>query len=146
MIRAESAAGDKYSAFDMGYGRILERVRRLKVSKKYIRDAASPSLHEAAAKDFQNIDITPASAETIEAVAAGESPVNHADESDQYNPVVIRTKEFAGERMTVDQAVDRMELVGHDFFLFIDAENDRSSVVYRRKGWNYGVISLTDEE
>ena len=35
-----------------------------------------------------------------------------------------------------------MELVGHDFFLFIDAETDRPSVVYRRKGWDYGVIGL----
>ena len=35
-----------------------------------------------------------------------------------------------------------MELVGHDFFLFIDARSDHPSVVYRRKGWDYGVISL----
>ena len=45
--------------------------------------------------------------------------------------------------MTVEEAVDRMELVGHDFFLFIDARTDHPSVVYRRKGWDYGVISLT---
>ena len=44
--------------------------------------------------------------------------------------------------MTVEEAVDRMELVGHDFFLFIDARSDHPSVVYRRKGWDYGVISL----
>jgi hypothetical protein len=35
-----------------------------------------------------------------------------------------------------------MELVGHDFFLFVDAESTNPSVVYRRKGWDYGVISL----
>ncbi len=46
--------------------------------------------------------------------------------------------------MTSVDAVDRMELVGHDFFLFIDAATDRPSVVYRRKGWDYGVISLDD--
>jgi hypothetical protein len=44
--------------------------------------------------------------------------------------------------MTVDDALDRMELVGHDFYLFVDAETDRPSVVYRRKGWDYGVIGL----
>ena len=44
--------------------------------------------------------------------------------------------------MTVEEAVDRMELVGHDFFLFIDARSDHPSVVYRRKGWDYGVIAL----
>ena len=46
--------------------------------------------------------------------------------------------------MTVEDAVDHMELVGHDFFLFIDSETDRPSVVYRRKGWDYGVIGLDD--
>ena len=44
--------------------------------------------------------------------------------------------------MTVDDALYYMELVGHDFYLFIDAETDRPSVVYRRKGWDYGVIGL----
>ena len=43
------------------------------------------------------------------------------------------------------EAVDRMELVGHDFFWFINAATDHPSVVYRRKGWDYGVISLTTE-
>ena len=47
--------------------------------------------------------------------------------------------------MTVEDALDHMELVGHDFFLFIDAETDRPSVVYRRKGWDYGVIALEGE-
>lgn len=147
VIRAESTAGDKYSAFDIAYGRILERVRRHKDKQKIHPGRNLTSLHEAASAEFKNIDITPASAETIAAVAEGRTPVNGEEQqSDEYSPVVIRTKEFEGERMTVDQAVDRMELVGHDFFLFIDAENDRSSVVYRRKGWNYGVISLTDQE
>jgi hypothetical protein len=46
--------------------------------------------------------------------------------------------------MTVEEALDHMELVGHDFFLFIDATTDRPSVVYRRKGWDYGVIALEE--
>jgi hypothetical protein len=45
--------------------------------------------------------------------------------------------------MTAEEAVDQMELVGHDFFLFADATTNLSSVVYRRKGWNYGVIALS---
>ena len=46
--------------------------------------------------------------------------------------------------MTVDDALYHMELVGHDFYLFIDSETHRPSVVYRRKGWDYGVIGLDD--
>ena len=59
--------------------------------------------------------------------------------------MVIRRKVFPAERMTSADALDRMELVGHDFFLFIDAETDRASVVYRRTGWDYGVIALDEE-
>jgi hypothetical protein len=44
--------------------------------------------------------------------------------------------------MTLDQALFEMELVGHDFFLFVDAEHDAPSVVYRRHGYDYGVIRL----
>ena len=44
--------------------------------------------------------------------------------------------------MTLDQALLAMELVGHDFFLFIDADHDLPSVVYRRHGYDYGVIRL----
>jgi hypothetical protein len=44
--------------------------------------------------------------------------------------------------MTLEDAVYEMELVGHDFFLFHDADTDRPSVVYRRRGWSYGVLHL----
>ena len=44
--------------------------------------------------------------------------------------------------MTLDQALYEMELVGHDFYLFVDKETTRPSVVYRRRGYDYGVISL----
>ena len=62
----------------------------------------------------------------------------------EWSPVVIRHKVFPATRMTQEDAVDHMELVGHDFFLFIDAITDRPSVVYRRNGWNYGVIGLEE--
>jgi hypothetical protein len=44
--------------------------------------------------------------------------------------------------MTTADAIDQMELVGHDFFLFHDSESDLPSAVYRRRGWTYGVIHL----
>ena len=69
-----------------------------------------------------------------------------SSEEEEWSPVVIRKKVFAATPMTVDDALYRMELVGHDFYLFIDAETDRPSVVYRRKGWDYGVIGLDVED
>jgi hypothetical protein len=57
-------------------------------------------------------------------------------------PVVIREKVHSASPMSLDDALYEMELVGHDFFLFIDKTTSRPSVVYRRRGWAYGVIRL----
>lgn len=57
-------------------------------------------------------------------------------------PLVVREKTHQATPITVDQALYEMELVGHDFYLFVDKESERPSVVYRRKGYDYGVISL----
>lgn len=147
VIRAESDGSDKYTAFDMAYGRVLERIRRLKDRRHDRRGRGRTSLAEAAAEDFSVVDVVPAPLETIEAVAAGESSAQQVESvaDEQYTPVVIRQKEFPAESFSVEEAVDQMELVGHDFFLFIETESRKPSVVYRRKGWNYGVISLADE-
>jgi len=58
------------------------------------------------------------------------------------SPVLIRRKVFPALPMSLDDAVDNMELVGHDFYLFIDTATNAPSVVYRRRGWTYGVITL----
>ncbi len=146
VIRAESEGADKYTAFDIAYGRVLERIRRMKDRRKNHRGRGRTSLAEAAANDFDGVGVVPASLETIEAVATGSIPVVEGEErgEEQYSPVVIRSKEFPAERFSLEEAVDQMELVGHDFFLFVEDESGKPSVVYRRKGWNYGVISLSD--
>jgi ribosomal subunit interface protein len=59
------------------------------------------------------------------------------------SPIVIRTKDHEAAPMSLEQALYEMELVGHDFYLFVEAETGRPSVVYRRRGWSYGVIRLT---
>jgi ribosomal subunit interface protein len=60
-------------------------------------------------------------------------------------PLVLREKVHAASPMTIDQALLEMELVGHDFYLFHDRECDRFSVVYRRRGYDYGVIRLVED-
>ncbi|WP_026424487.1 ribosome hibernation-promoting factor, HPF/YfiA family [Actinokineospora inagensis] len=55
---------------------------------------------------------------------------------------VVREKEHPAKPMTVDQALYEMELVGHDFYLFADADTGTPSVVYRRRAFDYGVIKL----
>ena len=152
LVRAESSASDKYAAFDLALAKLHERVRRAKDRKKVHRGKHRPtSLREAANGGFSVIDITPASVEALagqdvsveDASAAVESDV---DGYEGYSPVVIRHKLFPTIPMTLDDALYQMELVGHDFYLFVDSETDRASVVYRRKGWDYGVIRLESEE
>ncbi|TFD64489.1 ribosome hibernation-promoting factor, HPF/YfiA family [Cryobacterium sp. Hb1] len=149
LVRAEADGSDKYAAFDVALGRLLERVRRAKDRKKVHRGGAHrpTSLHEASAVGFSVIDITPANPETLERVRTGAIPIVQADApetstEEDYCPVVIRRKVFAAAPMSVDDALYFMELVGHDFYLFQDIETKRASVVYRRKGWDYGVIEL----
>ncbi|PJJ61682.1 ribosome hibernation-promoting factor, HPF/YfiA family [Compostimonas suwonensis] len=149
LVRAESSGADKYSAFDLAFGRLLERLRRAKDKKKVHRGNHRPtSLAEASSDAFSVVDITPADAAVIEQVRTGSIPVVQSDavaeDDEEYCPVVIRSKVFTADWLTVDDAVDRMELVGHDFYLFMDSESGRPSVVYRRKGWDYGVIGLDD--
>lgn len=147
LVRAESNGSDKYVAFDLALDKLIERLRRAKDRHKVHRGQHRPtSLHEAASGGFRGVDVTPADAQILEQVRTGAVSVvpEVAPEDEAWSPVVIRKKVFASVPMTVDDALYYMELVGHDFYLFIDAETGRPSVVYRRKGWDYGVIGLDD--
>jgi Sigma 54 modulation/S30EA ribosomal protein C terminus len=62
--------------------------------------------------------------------------------ADDTASLIVRDKTHAAEPMTSADALHEMELVGHDFFLFVDEDSGRPSVVYRRKGYDYGVIAL----
>lgn len=146
VIRAEGQASDKFAAFDLAFGKLSERLRRAADKHKVHRGRhRNPSASELSASDFSNLDITPVSAEILlprsSSEAANETESTEVDFG--VSPVVIRRKEFASEPMSVDDAIYRMEMVDHDFFLFQDADTGKPAVVYRRKGWDYGVISLS---
>ena len=74
------------------------------------------------------------------ALAEREAETDEVDDDQPWH--IVRMKEHPAEPMTVDDALFQMELVGHDFYLFIDKDSGRPSVVYRRQGYDYGVISL----
>lgn len=143
IVRAEATDADKFAALDLAVDKLCEQLRRAKDKRLDARQHPRGAKFEKGSGAIQGIDLQPASVEVLRAVATGEIPIITGNEEEaEYTPVVIRTKEFGAEWMSVEDAVDRMELVGHDFFLFIDARTDHPSVVYRRKGWDYGVISL----
>ena len=80
---------------------------------------------------------------------ANETPEAADPYEDQVQEIqlgkVVRTKEHTATPMSVDDALSEMELVGHDFFLFVDEETGRPSVVYRRHAYDYGLIALSDD-
>ena len=141
VVRAEARAEDKFAAFDIAFGKLLERLRRYADKHKVHRGGNHRRIgtSELTASDFAALDITPADHDLL----TGEIPIISEERGENTSPIVIRSKEFESVPMSKEDAVGHMELVGHDFFLFHDQDNDKPSVVYRRKGYSYGVISLS---
>jgi len=72
---------------------------------------------------------------------AVDSPIHEPDdEGEEYDKLIVRTKRFAMKPMPVDEAVLQMDLLGHSFFVFQNAETDEVNVVYKRKDGKYGLI------
>ena len=138
VVRAEAKSNDKFSAFDIAFGKLLERLRRYADKQKVHRGGRHKNIgtSELTASDFSSLDVTPIDHDKL----TGEIPIV-AEEAPAG--LVIRAKEFEKVPMTQQEAVDHMELVGHDFYLFHNVQTSREAVVYRRKGYSYGVISLT---
>ena len=156
VIRAEAAAEDRYGALDLALDKLEARLRRSADRRKihYNSGTRAPAklahlepLTEppAAAPPEDSAEGAPAAepAAATEPAKEGGNVVPIAMDGD--GPLVVREKFHRSAPMTIDQALYEMELVGHDFFLFRDKENGHPSVVYRRKGWNYGVIRLVEE-
>ncbi|MCQ9163050.1 ribosome hibernation-promoting factor, HPF/YfiA family [Arthrobacter sp. STN4] len=144
VIRAEAAASDKFAAFDLAYGKLLERLRRAKDRKKVHHGRHAPvAVNEATGALTPVSSSEPIYAQSEPEAATERSPYEiENDIPAGDSPVLIRRKVFPAASLSVDDAVDNMELVGHDFYLFMDSATGIPSVVYRRSGWTYGVISL----
>jgi ribosomal subunit interface protein len=132
VIRAEAAADDKMAALDLALDRMAAQMRRAADRKKMRRRRRGPATGPTPA----GVPEVEESEETVTERQAG--PITVTGDG----PLVVREKSHVAAPMTLDQALYEMELVGHDFFLFVDKETERPSVVYRRRGYDYGVISL----
>jgi ribosomal subunit interface protein len=162
VIRAEAAADDRYAALDIALGKLESRLRRMGDRRKGHQGnhGGRARLASALAPDAEGI---PAGAEPVPVPSREGETVRPRtwDEDSSYTPpvgddivpiamegdgpVVLREKAHKADPMNIDQALLEMELVGHDFYLFRDKESLRPSVVYRRRGWDYGVIRLIEE-
>jgi ribosomal subunit interface protein len=136
VIRAEAAAEDKMSALDLALDKMASQMRRAADRRRVHRGRPPASVGEALAGMESMTSSTVEEEETIRERNVG--PITVTGDG----PLVVREKTHPAVPMTLDQALYEMELVGHDFFLFVDKETERPSVVYRRRGYDYGVICL----
>ena len=151
-IRAEATAEDRYAALDQAFTKLENRLRRAGDRRKCRHGA-----HAAARRpDVPNAgeepgpgDLPAAPRDAADAGGAEDDAAAADDvvpiEMEGDGPLVVREKFHVARPMAIDQALFEMELVGHDFFLFRDVEDGRASVVYRRRGYQYGVIRLVEE-
>ncbi|GAA4285138.1 ribosome-associated translation inhibitor RaiA [Brevibacterium daeguense] len=145
VLRAEAHASDKYAALDLAWAKLLERLRRARDRQKVSRSGHQrpQSTGEAlAAMDFVPPEDSDSDARTEQA------PVDRTNgriKAEGDSPVILREKNFPASPIGIEEALNRMEMVGHDFYLYIDEDTQKPSVVYRRKGWSYGVIALDPE-
>jgi ribosomal subunit interface protein len=136
VVRAEAAAEDKMAALDLALDKMAAQMRRAADRKKVHRGQHKPeSLGQAMART------TPPVADRAGEEHVAERKVGPVTVTGD-GPLVVREKSHAAAPMTLEQALYEMELVGHDFYLFVDKESEKPSVVYRRRGYDYGVISL----
>jgi len=136
-VRAEAASTDQHSALDAAIDKLESRLRRA-VDRKRIHhgDKTPTSVAEATAELPVEKILADLADDEVPRSMAG--PIEVQGES----PLVVREKTHQGNPMTLDQAMYEMELVGHDFYLFMEKDSMRPSVVYLRKGYDYGVIHL----
>ena len=137
VVRAEAAADDRYAALDIAVERLMTRLRKAADRRRVHHGTRTPlSVRRAALA----ADGAATSTDGVPPESAHEQapPVVAAD----IGPMVVREKTHQASPMTLDQALYEMELVGHDFYLFVDANTKAPSVVYRRRGYDYGVIHL----
>lgn len=163
-VRAEACAGDFYAALDAAVNKLENRLRKSHDRRRVhygrrcpesVAEATSVDTLAGASRSMVNGGRRPAAnTAVLEAPAEPEVAVTAEDielpEQQSWDDGVaahepgriVREKHHSAEPMTVDQALYQMELVGHDFYLFNDSHTGKPSVVYRRKGFDYGVIRL----
>jgi ribosomal subunit interface protein len=132
VMRAEAAAQDCYAALDAAVTKLEARLRKAKDRRRVHHGAKTP------------VSVAAATA-ALDGNAGTSTPAEGADAypgATDDGPMFVREKVHAATPIHLDQALYEMELVGHDFYLFVDATTAQPSVVYRRRAYDYGVIRL----
>jgi ribosomal subunit interface protein len=154
VIRAEAAAQDVYAALDIAAAKLEARLRRAADRRRVHHGSRTPTsvaTATAGLADMPEMGEATEGDDDQEGDGAGGDPAanGHREDAELRNlavagePRVVREKLHQAAPMNLEQAVFELEMVGHDFYLFVDAESGLPSVAYRRTGFDYGVIRLT---
>ena len=127
VLRAHESADDMYAAIDLAVDKLDRQVRRYRDRRRHWRPH-HPARDAEALLPLSDAD---EAAEAAEANGSGaEVPI----------PAIVKTKRFNMKPMDPDEAALQLELVGHEFYVFLNAESDAVAVIYRRRDGNLGVI------
>lgn len=139
IARAEAKEDSFYAALEVALGKMERSLRKVKARRAQVKSGhRAPKGAGAAAAELLHSPDT--------AQSTGKYDVDPYEDKveDALPGRIVRSKEHPATPMSVDDALSEMELVGHDFYLFIDEGTSRPSVVYRRRAFDYGLIALTE--
>ena len=143
-VRAEASSTDQHSALDAVMDKLESRLRKSVDRMRIHHGSRTPQSVAAATAVGSEPDVDDSSADTPDEgqTFRKEGPIQVEGDG----PLVCREKSHDAQPMTLDQALYEMEMVGHDFYLFVEKDSMKPSVVYLRKGYDYGVIHLNVSE
>jgi hypothetical protein len=129
VLRAEERHDELYAAVDLIIGKLERQIRKYKtkINRKF--------------RDREGMGMAFASAEQVTQTSNG-AENSYTDEDDE-DLTIVRTKQFELKPMDEEEAVLQMNMLGHNFFVFTDAESDETNIVYKRKDGTYGLIETS---
>ncbi|WP_027108853.1 ribosome hibernation-promoting factor, HPF/YfiA family [Lacticigenium naphthae] len=119
VLRAEETSPDLYGSVDLVVDKLERQMRKYKT--KINRKARTTGLVEQPTYEFDNLG-------------------DEAEGEEDFDAAIVRTKRLSLKPMGADEAVLQMDMLGHNFFIFEDAETNGTSIVYKRKDGKYGLI------
>jgi len=124
LLRVEEHNADPFTAFDLALEKMYHRIARYKGRRI----------------DRKRSGAAPIAAEDEELLTAEALPIEAEEQPAMPAPKLVRVKTFQVVPMSVDEAIEQMELLGHDFFVFVHSDDGMVKVVYRRKSGDYGLL------
>jgi ribosomal subunit interface protein len=134
VVRAEAAAADVHAALDLAVAKLDMRLRRAADRRRVHHGNRTP------------VSVAAATGALVRSADQDGAGTADTDDGAGDPPFVVREKVHRAAPMSLDQALFEMELVGHDFYLYVDEGDRRPSVVYRRRGYDYGVVRLHEPD